>query len=225
MNRLCGRRIVALATTLYFGGALLFGGIANAMIGGFGVAVTLPNPDDARQKDAVLAIQPVGCHGPGASVIIFAEGIVNGRRQTIALHPINLDSPSTPTNATQTSAPVGGTPSSQIKQGDTFILKREWPAQGTWVLSITARKEYEGAGKTQTMDAHVVVPIDASGKILLVDRPRERSWNEAELLSDGKTKMLLYPFSSGTKVPATYVVSGDLNAAVKHSLRVVSANP
>jgi hypothetical protein len=211
MNRYSGRGIVATFS-------LLFVGIANALFGGFGVAVTLPDPNDARQKDAVLAIQPVGCHGPGASVIARAEGIVNGVRQTVVLHPINLDTPLTPTNAGRTSVPVGGTPSPQIKQGDTFILKREWPAQGTWVLSITARKEYGGDGKHQVMDAHVVVPIDASGKILLVDRPEERNWNEAITLPDGKTKLLLYPFSGGSKVPATYIVSGDLKAAVAYKL-------
>ena len=198
MNRFSGRGIVSSVT-------LLFVGIANALFGGFGVAVTLPNLNDPKQKDAVLAVQPVGCHGPGASVIARAEGIVNGSRKTIALHPINLNP--------QRCAPEG-----QVRQGDTFILKREWPAEGTWVLSITARKTYEGDGKTQVMDAHVVVPIDASGRVLLVDRPRERSWNEAQTLPDGKTKLLLYPFGDGNRVPATYIVWGDLKAAVAYKL-------
>jgi len=194
MNRFSGRGIVATIS-------LLFVGIANAFFGGFGVVVTLPNPDDPRQKDAALLVQPMGCHGPGSSLIVKAEGLVNGKRQTIALQPVVLE------------------PGAENKAALYMLKHVARMKMGSWVLAITARKEYVEAGKTISMDTHALVKVAADGKIQLIDRPREQSWNEAKTLPDGKTKMLLYPFGGKAKVAATYIVWGDLHAAVEHTLK------
>lgn len=186
--------------TLMFAG-MLFAAMAKALLGGFGIKVTLPDASDPRQRDAALIVQPVGCHGPGSSLIAKAEGLVNGVRQTIVLHPVVLK-PGDEHHATL------------------FMLKSvKGLNKGAWVVAITARKEYIETGKTGSMDAHALVKFAADGRIQLIDRPREQSWNEAITLPDGKTKMLLYPFGGEAKVAATYIVWGDLQAAVEHSLK------
>ena len=179
------------AILVYVG--LVFAAMAMAPLGGFGIKVTLPDASDPRQKDAALLVQPMGCHGPGASVLARAEGIVNGKRKTIELTSFVLDK------------------GDEQSRGPLVMLKRQWPSNGTWVVAITAQRE--------GMHAHAIAKIAANGNILTIARPSERSYNEAMTLPDGKTKLLLYPFSGESKVAATYIVWGDLQAAVEHTLR------
>ncbi|HSI73738.1 MAG TPA: hypothetical protein VK934_11240, partial [Fimbriimonas sp.] len=103
--------------------ALLIAGSALSLMGGFGVSVTLPKKGDAGTEGAVLIVQPIGCHGPGASVTALAEGLDNGVRRSIPLklHPL----------PGRTSAGAG----------EAFMVKREWPASGAWVLVFKASKD------------------------------------------------------------------------------------
>src|SRR5688572_10553767 len=73
----------ALAASL----ALLIAATTNALLGGFGVSTSLHDKNNSRTKDAVLIVQPIGCHGPGASVTAHAEGFEKGVRRSI---PIKL---------------------------------------------------------------------------------------------------------------------------------------
>ena len=175
---------------------LFAGGLTSALAGGFGVAVFLPKQDDARMKDALLMVQPIGCHGPGASVMARAEGIVNGKRQSV---PVKL-------------VPITG-------ENDTYIVRREWPSDGTWVLLFTAKKDYEVHGKTQSLFAHALVQMDRNGKVLLVDRPKNHNWDSAKVLSDGKTKLLPWTFDSAEKVVAMSLVAGDLKTAISYAIK------
>ena len=195
-------RLCRLAIVLAIAFALLESAIA--LLGGFGVAVFLPKADDPRQNDAALIIQPIGCHGPGASVVVKAEGMMHGQRRTIILESILLDK-------------------GDERDGPTYMLPKRWAASrafdaramrdAKWLLTITAKRG--------ELDAHAIVRLDPAGNVLAIDRPRERNWSEATTLADGKTKMLLYPFSGEAKVAATYIVSGNLEAAVDYSLRAL----
>jgi hypothetical protein len=87
-----------------------------AWAGGFGLAVEVPGPSSgvAQDRDAVLIVRAMGCHGPGAGVSGKAEGLVDGKRISVPLH---LE-------------PIGN---------DTYLVKRQWVAQGTWVVSLSAK--------------------------------------------------------------------------------------
>ena len=101
-----------------------------AAAGGFYIAVERPAKGDAELKEAVLLVRPYGCHKPeDANVTVTAEGLVNGKRQSIAVQ------------LTKTSKGV-------------FAIKQQWPQSGAWVLSISG--EYLGATRSALveLDAH-----------------------------------------------------------------------
>lgn len=84
-----------------------------ASAGGFYVSVERPAKGDAEVKEAVLLVRAYGCHKPeDANLTATAEGIVNGKRQSI---PVQL---------TKTSKGV-------------FAIKQQWAANGVWVLNIS----------------------------------------------------------------------------------------
>jgi hypothetical protein len=169
---------------------LLMAFTANALLGGFGVSTKLPDQNDPCMKDAVLIVQPVGCHGPGSSVTARAEGFENGLRRSI---PIKLHL-------------LPGKAS--VSAGDAFMVKRQWPAKGSWVLVFTAKKD--------GMHADAIVKLDRKGEVLVMDNPQRR---EPTVLADGKTQILPWSFIDDQKVVAMYVVHGDLKAAVDYTLR------
>jgi hypothetical protein len=179
MKLICGK---VLSVSL----ALFLAGMAHALLGGFGVAVTLP-PADA--KDGVLVIEPIGCHGPGAAVTAHAEGIVNGARKTI---PLSL-------------SPM---------EGDKYLLKRQWPADGKWVLVFSAQRD--------GLYAHTLVRTE-NGKVPMKDSPWGQG-QKAYTCTDGKTKLQPWTFVGDKKVVATYVVHGNLKSAVSYALTSAQLN-
>lgn len=186
MKNFCGKVLVASLL-------LLAAGAVQAMLGGFGVSTYLPKPGDPRTKGALLMVQPIGCHGPGSAVTARAEGLVNGVRRSIPLKliPVPMEQDS--------------------DQPDAYMLKREWPSDGTWVLAITAKKD--------SMRADTLVRLDAHGNVLMVDRPSSRSWDSARVLPDGKTKLLPWTFRDDARVVAMNIVAGNLATAVDYTLR------
>jgi hypothetical protein len=87
-----------------------------AMAGGFGLSARR-STDHPKVKGGVLLVQAEGCYGPGATVSATAEGLVNGRRRSI---PLRLTKVGTDSAGTVT-----------------YTLRRQWPAEGVWVLSLT----------------------------------------------------------------------------------------
>jgi hypothetical protein len=87
-------------------------GFAGAFSLEFGNPAANPDP---RAKDAAVIVRAVGCHQPEkAQFTGTAEGIVNGKRQTIPLTIIPLS-----------------------KEG-VFAVNKQWPNQGTWVLTFAS---------------------------------------------------------------------------------------
>ena len=86
----------------------------------FAGALTLQIADpagnaEAKQNGAVLVARITACHSPGKTVVsASAEGLVDGKRQTIAVKVIPLATPGT------------------------FAVRRDWPAQGNWAVRLTA---------------------------------------------------------------------------------------
>jgi hypothetical protein len=99
-----------LALCLFIGFALAPATFA----GGFQLSAEVPAANnDPELKDAVLVLRTFGCYQPtDAALSGTAEGIVNGRRQSIALE------------LSPTSKGV-------------VTVKQQWPSEGTWVLAIT----------------------------------------------------------------------------------------
>ena len=142
----------AAATTL-FALALTLCGALEARAGGFAIDVEAPPASEARYKDAVLLVRPVGCHGPGATVKATAEGIVNGQRKSI---PLTLTSVARDNSAVKATRHAF----------ETFALKRQWPAQGAWVLAITATAPPQTHnGQTYRAQCHVLVELKPGGAV------------------------------------------------------------
>ena len=94
------------------------GGVAavSLLAGGFSLEITRPMENsEARAKKAVLAVHTYACAQPeNTRITATAEGIVNGRRQSI---PLTLEA---------------------LSQPGTFALTRQWPADGRWMITVTA---------------------------------------------------------------------------------------
>lgn len=92
---------------------------AVALAGGFWITVEAPpSPSNGEFKEAVAVVRALGCHNPSdAAMSATAEGLVNGRRQSM---PIRLTA---------------------MSKG-VYAIKPQWPSQGVWVLAITG--EYNG---------------------------------------------------------------------------------
>lgn len=104
-----------------------------AFAGGFYLEVERPASSDASLKDVVLLVHPTGCHKPeDANLTATAEGIVNGERVSV------------PLQFTRTAKGV-------------FAIKKQWGAEGAWVLAITG--EYNKAVRG------IVVELGARGDL------------------------------------------------------------
>ncbi len=121
-----------------------------AYAGGFSLWVEMPNPRDARMKNAVLVFQAEGCHGPGSSLSGTAEGIVNGKRTSIPLKFKALGN-------------------------ESFTITRQWPKNGQWALAVTAAAVPQTHnGKSYQAKVSVVVELTDSGAVL-VSEPKGKA--------------------------------------------------
>ncbi len=69
----------------------------------------------ARAESVALAFRSVGCHDPaGVAYSATAEGMVAGKRESVALSVKPVDA------------------------SGAFVIKREWPAKGQWVVVVNA---------------------------------------------------------------------------------------
>lgn len=86
--------------------------LAAAAPGGFEISVEIP-PSSSNLKNAQLLVRAVGCHEPAkADISASAEGVVNGKRQSIKLKM----------------RPVAA---------GAYAIERQWPSSGTWAIAIT----------------------------------------------------------------------------------------
>ncbi len=130
--------------------------------GGFVLLVEVPAPSSnaAQPDDTVFIVHAVGCHGPGAAVSAKAEGLVGGKRIST---PIRLEH-------------IGN---------DVYRVKRQWPVQGTWAVSLSAKSAHLfGSGKRS------VRPVTS----ILVELAPDGSVKNAQTVTDrrdGRTKQVV----------------------------------
>lgn len=115
--------------------ALLIALPSPALAGGFQLSVETPNKsNDPKLTDVVLIARTYGCHQPAdAKLSATAEGFVGGKRQSL---PVELRS---------------------IESG-VYAIKQQWPAEGSWVLSLTG--DYNG------MTCSVMIELGPGGKVM-----------------------------------------------------------
>ncbi len=120
-------------------GAVFLACAVTALAGGFWLTVYSPGAPVARGiPDTALVVAAEGCHNPAdAKMQGTAEGMIDGKRQSIAL------------KFTPTSKP------------GVYAVKKQWPAEGNWVVSVsgtylgrtsTRRVELLPGGEMKTLD-------------------------------------------------------------------------
>ena len=88
------------------------------LAGGFQLEIEAPSSSSAEMKGAALLVRTYGCHQPwDAAVSATAEGLIDGKRQSIAVE------------LTRTTQGV-------------YAIKQQWPSKGVWVVAITG--QYNG---------------------------------------------------------------------------------
>ncbi len=87
---------------------------AALVAGGFVLEIGNPSANpEAKAQHAVLVVRGYACANPEkTTVTATAEGIANGKRETIPLKLISLSGQSN------------------------YAITRQWPAQGEWVVSV-----------------------------------------------------------------------------------------
>jgi hypothetical protein len=126
-----------------------------ASAGGFYVAVERPSKTDSEVKDAVLLVRAYGCHNPeDANLTATAEGIVNGKRQSI---PVQL---------TKTSKGV-------------FAIKQQWATSGVWVLNISGA--YLGATRSLLVEVGANGKVHIGDDNKVSSRKADRKFTTAEI--------------------------------------------
>jgi len=85
-----------------------------ALAGGFQLSVEAPNASSGSHvKDAALIVRTFGCHTPAdAAITASAEGLVNGKRQSVKL---DLAPDAT----------------------GVYAIKKQWPSEGAWVVTVS----------------------------------------------------------------------------------------
>ena len=85
--------------------------------GGFWLELGSPSASsDPKARGAVVVARFIGCHEPENAVLkATAEGVVQGKRQTVVLTPVALSTPGV------------------------YAISRTWPAEGKWVLKLEGR--------------------------------------------------------------------------------------
>ena len=124
-----------ISTTAALAIALLMALPSPTFAGGFQLSVETPNKsNDPKLAGVVLVARTYGCHQPAdAKLSATAEGLAGGKRQSL---PVELRS---------------------IESG-VYVIKQQWPAEGTWVLTLTG--EYNG------MTCSVMIELGPNGKVM-----------------------------------------------------------
>ena len=133
-----------------------------------------PSPFDATTRDAFLLVHAYH-HGTPMNFPVAgrAEGVVGGKRRSIAL------------DFTRTS-----------RQG-VYALKKQWPAEGNWVLAIDVTQE--GGSK-----AGALVELASTGDVVKVSVPTSRQ--------------------DGWAIPRA-ITSQEIEAALKSRVAMASGGP
>jgi hypothetical protein len=97
-----------------FGPLIAVGAAVSLVAGGFALEIGKPSANPGAQaKNAVLVVRGYACAAPEKTTVSArAEGVVNGKRESIPLKLISLSGEST------------------------YAITRQWPAEGKWVITL-----------------------------------------------------------------------------------------
>jgi hypothetical protein len=112
-------------------------------------------------KDALFLVQPLGCAMAGGAVMsATAEGLLDGRRQSVPLALVTLPG------------------------SDVHVVHRQWPVAGQWVVRLTGRCADQAAGALVALGPSNQYSRD---RVTLLAGPPTAEQVEAAL-SPGKTR-------------------------------------
>lgn len=143
MRRLALIAIAATVATAAPAPSVVAAAVAGRLFGPPWISIEYPaNPFDRENRGAYLYVHTFH-HGAAveATLTATAEGLVSGARRSVAL------------DVGKTSRP------------GTYALRRQWPAEGTWMLVITTRQAGMEDGATALVD------IGAGGDVVGVRVP------------------------------------------------------
>jgi hypothetical protein len=97
-----------------FGPMIALGAAISLVAGGFALEIGKPSANPGAQaKNALLVVRGYACAAPEKTTISArAEGVVNGKRESIPLKLISLSGEST------------------------YAITRQWPAEGKWIITL-----------------------------------------------------------------------------------------
>lgn len=123
--------------------------------GGFALEIGKPSANpEAQAKHAVLVVRGYACAAPEKTTVsATAEGVVNGKRESIPLKLISLSGEST------------------------YAITRQWPAEGKWVITLV-----EANPRFQSLPSAIVKIVGNSVDWAGITRlPRSPSAQEIEV--------------------------------------------
>jgi hypothetical protein len=97
-----------------FGPMIALGAAISLVAGGFTLEIGKPSANPGAQaKNALLVVRGYACAAPEKTTVSArAEGVVNGKRESIPLKLISLSGEST------------------------YAITRQWPAEGKWIITV-----------------------------------------------------------------------------------------
>jgi len=141
---------------------------SGVLAGGFQLSVEAPSASNSPQlKDAALVVRTFGCMKPAdAQLTATAEGIVNGKRQSVPL---------------------------DIKDVGTgvYTIKQQWPSEGFWVVAING--DYSGMTSSLLVELAPNGKVYADTRIVEGSRKgthvrgSQKKWTAADIETTLKT--------------------------------------
>jgi hypothetical protein len=174
--------------------ALLLTFASSALAGGFQLSVETPAAsNDPQFKDAALVVRTFGCMRPAdAKLSVTAEGLVNGKRQSL---PLELKDVGT----------------------GVYTIRQQWPSEGSWVIAISG--DYNGMTSSLLVELAPGGKVYADTRMVEGSRKgthvrgSQKKWASADIESAlkamaGSTAQVTDEAAPSTSRPAAIVVAG-----------------
>lgn len=116
-------------------GVLILAFAASNVFAGGWFTMSLGQPranSDPQARNSAVVVLVYGCSARTAEITATAEGLVNGRRQSITLQPVRL---------------AGGRETALFSSDGRMVedwpsysaaIPRNWPSEGTWIIRVVA---------------------------------------------------------------------------------------
>lgn len=143
-------------------GVMLLAFPSQALFAGGWFIISMGQPgahSDVRAHSAAFVVRVYGCSATQADVTATAEGLLNGQRQSIPLHPFRLaggrdtvlckgETQPAPSWSTANDCWVEDWPSYSV------AIPRQWPSEGTWIIRVVASTTWRSQSALVVLGPH-----------------------------------------------------------------------